>query len=108
MEVLQKAQISSGATKEKTKDPVKEKMSPQKTPLSLATHTRRYALEVWIKVEVSSWVYAYPEDDTYSMDFVMDTLNLAYSGCTGVYLREAGYLIAFYGKKTKPGVGLSL
>ena len=38
----------------------------------------------------------------------MDTLNLAYPGCTGVYLVNAGHLIAFYGKKTKPGAGLSL
>ena len=38
----------------------------------------------------------------------MDTLNLAYPGCTGVYLANAGHLVAFYGKKTKPGAGLSL
>ena len=53
-------------------------------------------------------MYAYPEDDTYSSDFVMDTLNLAYPGCTGVYLMNAGHLVAFIGKKTKPGAGLSL
>ena len=56
---------------------------------------------------MSPGVYAYPEDDTYSPDFVMDTLNLAYPGCTGVYLANAGHLVAFYGKKTKPGTGLS-
>ena len=38
----------------------------------------------------------------------MDTLNFTYPGCTGVYLANAGHLIAFYGKKTKPGAGLSL
>ena len=59
-------------------------------------------------MEVSPGVYAYPEDDTYSPDFVMDTLNLAYPGCTRVYLTNVGHLIAFYGKKTKPGAGLSL
>ena len=59
-------------------------------------------------MEVSPGVYAYPEDDTYSPDFVTDTLNLAYPGCTGVYLANAGHLVAFYGKKTKPGAGLSL
>ena len=57
---------------------------------------------------MSLGVYAYPEDDTYSPDFVMDTLNLAYPGCTGMYLANAGHLVAFYGKKTKPGAGLSL
>ena len=53
-------------------------------------------------------VYVYLEDDTYSPDIVMDTLNLAYPGCTGVYLANASHLVAFYGKKTKPGAGLSL
>ena len=53
-------------------------------------------------------MYAYPEDNTYSPDFVMDTLNLAYPGCTRVYLANAGHLVAFYGKKTKPEAGLSL
>ena len=38
----------------------------------------------------------------------MDTLNLAYPGCTGVYLGNAGHLVAFYRKKMKPGAGLSL
>ena len=57
---------------------------------------------------MSPGVYAYPEDDTYSSDFVMDTVNLAYPGCTAVYLTNAGHLVTFYGKKTKPGAGLSL
>ena len=103
--------MSSEATKGKsTKEspPSKERSSPQETPPLPTVHTRKYALEIWIKVEVSPGVYAYPEDDTYSQDFVMDTLNLAYPGCTGVYLANAGYLVAFYGKKTKPGAGLSL
>ena len=87
---------------------VRGKSSPQKTPPSPALRPQRYALEIWIKVEVSPGVYAYPEDDIYSSDFIMDTLNPAYPGCTGVYLANAGHLVAFYGKKTKPGAGLSL
>ena len=88
--------------------PSKERSSPQKAPPLPTVHTRKYALEIWIKVEVSPGVYTYPEDDTYSLDFVMDTLNLAYPGCTGVYLANAGHLVAFYRKKMKPGAGLSL
>ena len=110
-DVVQKAQVSPDATKGKsTKEspPLKERSSPQKAPPSPTVHTCKYALEIWIKVEVSPGVYAYPEDDTYSPDFVMDTLNLAYPGCTGVYLANAGHLVAFYGKKTKPGANLSL
>ena len=110
-DVVQKAQVSPDATKGKsTKEspPSKERSSPQKTPHSPTLQPQRYALEIWIKVEVSPGVYAYPEDDTYSPDFVMDTLNLAYPGCTRVYLVNAGHLVAFYWKKTKPGAGLSL
>ena len=110
-DVVQKAQMSPDATKGKStkkSPPSKEKSSPQKTPPLLTLRPRRYSQEIWIKVEVSPGVYAYPEDDTYSPDFIMDTLNLAYLCCTGVYLVNAGHLIAFYGKKTKPGAGLSL
>ena len=110
-EVVQKAQVSLDATKGKsTKEssPSKEKSSPQKTPPSPALRPQRYALEIWVEVEVSPGVYAYPEDDTYSSDFVMDTLNLAYPGCTGVYLMNTGHLVAFYGKKMKPEASLSL
>ena len=38
----------------------------------------------------------------------MDTLNLAYPGCMGVYLANAAHLVAFYGIKMKPGASLSL
>ena len=109
-DVMQKAQVSPDTVKGKSKEspPVKEKLSPLKTLPSPATCTRKYALKIWIKVEVSPGVYAYPEDDTYSLDFVMDTLNLAYPGCTGVYLANTGHLVAFYSKKTKPSASLSL
>ena len=110
-DVVQKAKVSPDATKGKsTKEspPSEERSSPQKAPPLPTVRTCKYALEIWIKVEVSPGVYAYPEDDTYSPDFVMDTLNLAYPGCTGVYLANAGHLVVFYGKKTKPGAGLSL
>ena len=108
-DVIQKAQVSLDAAKGKsTKEsaPSKERSSPEKAPPSPTVHTCKHALEILIKVEVSPGVYAYPEDDTYSPDFVMDTLNLAYPGCTGVYLANAGHLVAFYGK-TEPGAGLS-
>ena len=110
-DVIQKAQVSLDAAKGKsTKEspPSKERSSPQKAPPLPTVHTRKYALEIWIKVEVSPGVYAYPEDNTYSPEFIMDTLNLAYPGCTGVYLANTGHLVAFYGKKMKPGAGLSL
>ena len=110
-DVIQKVQVSldvANGKSTKESPPSKERSSPQKAPPSPTVCTHKYALEIWIKVEVSPGVYAYPEDDTYSPDFVIDTLNLAYPGCTGVYLANAGHLVAFYGKKMKPGAGLSL
>ena len=86
-DVVQKVQVSPDAVKGRSKEspPAKVRSYPLKTPPSPAMRTRKYALEIWIKVELSPGVYAYPEDDTYSSDFAMDTLNLAIQvalGCT--------------------------
>ena len=49
-----------------------------------------------------------PEEESYSADFVLDTLNLTYPGCTGIYLVETGHAIAFYGHKGSVRVGLTV
>ena len=67
-----------------------------KTPPPPATCTHRYALEVWIKAKTSPNNFMPPEEESYSADFIIDTLNLYYPGCTGVYLAELGHAIAFY------------
>ena len=96
-EVLQKAQLESkGALKE-----IKEKMPP-----SPATHTHRYALKVWIKAETRLGNFTPPEEESYSADFVLNTLDLTYLGCTGVFLAEPGHAIAFYGCKGSVRVGI--
>ena len=59
-----------------------------------------------MEIKTSPGVYSTPEDDSYSIDFVMDTINCAYPGCTGMYLDVAGHMVAFYGKKTNPRAGL--
>ena len=70
--------------------------APGRTPsTSLA---RRYALELWVQMETSPGVFGPPDEDSYSVDFIIDTLNQAYPGCTGVYLSDAGHILAFYGK----------
>ena len=69
----------------------------RKTPQSPITHTHRYALEVWIKVETSPGNFMPPEEESYNADFVLDTLYLTYPECTGVFLAEPGHAIAFYG-----------
>ena len=40
------------------------------------------------------------------MDFTLEVLNCAYPGCMGVYLDRAGHMLAFYGRKGGPKVGL--
>ena len=96
-EVLQKAQLEAKAAMREAKE---------KTPPSPVTRTHRYALEVWIKAETSPGNFTPPEEELYSADFVLDTLNLTYSGCTGVFSAEPGHAIAFYGCKGSVRVGL--
>ena len=96
-EVLQKAQLEP-------KSAVKEIKG--KTPPSPTTRSHRFALEVWIKAETSPGNFTPPEEESYSADFVLDTFNLTYPGCTGVFLAEPGHAIAFYGRKGSVRAGL--
>ena len=93
---------ASGADKsEMSRDGANRKLSP--TP---ATRPKKYALEIRVELEVSPGVYGAPEDDSYGIDFVMEILNQAYPGCTGLYLDVAGHMVAFYGKKGHSKAGL--
>ena len=93
---------ASGADKsEMSREGANQKLSP-----TLATRPMKYALEIWVELEVSPGVYGAPEDDSYGIDFVVETLNQAYPGCTGLYLDVAGHMVAFYGKKGHSKVGL--
>ena len=76
--------------------------STQATPLKL----KRYALQIWLEVEVGPGYFLPPEDDSYSTDFTLEVLNRAYPGCTGVYLDRGGHMLAFYGRKGSPKAGL--
>ena len=58
---------------------------------------KRYALEMWLEVEVGPGLFVPPEDDRYSVDFAIEVMNRAYPGCTGIYLDRAGHMLAFYG-----------
>ena len=94
---MQQVQVGSayGADKlEMSQDGATQKLSP--TP---GTRPKKYALEIWVELEVSPGVYGAPEDDSYGADFVMEILNQAYPGCTGLYLDVAGHMVAFYGRK---------
>ena len=76
--------------------------STQASPFKL----KRYALQIWLEVEVGPGYFLPPEDDSYSTDFALEVLNHAYPGCTGVYRDRGGHMLAFYSRKGSPKAGL--
>ena len=104
LKAIQRAQVGSLVGADKTKEP--QEKTPKKLLPTLATRPKKYALEIWVEIETSPGMYSTPEDDSYSVDFAIDTINHAYPGCTGMYLDVAGHMLAFYGKKTNPRAGL--
>ena len=76
--------------------------STQASPFKL----KRYALQIWLEVEVGPGYFLPPEDDSYSTDFALEVLNHAYPGCTGVYLDRGGHMLAFYSRKGSSKAGL--
>ena len=105
-EAIQRAQVGSLIGANGNKEP--QDKTPKKQSPALATRSKRYALEMWVEIETSAGMHSTPEEDSYSVDFTIDTINHAYPGCTGMYLGVAGHMLAFYGKKTNPRAGLLL
>ena len=101
---IQRVQVSSAAGAAKPKEP--EDKSSRKSSPTPATRPKRYALELWVEIEVSPGVYVTPEDNSYGIDFVIETINQAYLGCTSMYLDVASHMVAFYGKKASLMAGL--
>ena len=67
---------------------------------------KRYALQIWLEVEVGPGYFLPLEDDSCSTDFTFEVLNHTYPGCTGVYLDRGGHMLAFYGWKGSSKAGL--
>ena len=67
---------------------------------------KRYALQIWLEVEVGPGYFLPPEDNSCSTDFALEVLNHAYPGCMGVYLDRGGHMLAFYGQKSSSKAGL--
>ena len=67
---------------------------------------KRYALQIWLEVEVGPGYFLPREDDSCSMDFALEVLNHVYPGCMGVYLDRGGHMLAFYGRKGSSKAGL--
>ena len=75
------------------------------TPV-LPQKPKRYALQIWLEVEVGPGYFIPLEDDSCSTDFALEVLNRTYPGCTGVYLDRAGHMLAFYSRKGGSKAGL--
>ena len=103
-EAIQRAQVGSLMGANGNNEP--QNKTPNRQSPNAATRPKKYALEMWVEIETSAGVYTAPEEDSYSVDFAIDTINHAYPGCTGMYLGVAGQMLAFYGKKTNPRAGL--
>ena len=106
LEVIQRAQVGSLMGADKNREP-RDKTPKKQSPTS-ATRPKKYALEMWVEIKTSAGMHSTPDEDSYSVDFTIDTINCAHPGCTGMYLGVAGHMLAFYGKKTNPRTGLLL
>ena len=80
--------------------------TPRKQSPASAIRPKKYALEMWVEIKTSAGVHTTPEEDSYGVNFTINTINHAYPGCTGMYLGVVGHMLAFYGKKTNPSAGL--
>ena len=103
-EVIQRAQVGSLMGANGNNEP--QNKTPKRQSPNVATRPKRYALEMWVEIETSAGVHTTHEEDSYSVDFAIDTINRTYPGCTGMYLGMADHMFAFYGKKTNPRAGL--
>ena len=78
----------------------------QRSPPVLPQKPKRYALQMWLEVEVGPGYFVPQEDDSYSTDFTLKALNCTYPGCMEVYLDRGGHMLAFYGWKGSSKAGL--
>ena len=85
---------SSGANKIPESPDTRDQKKTSPAPIH---QPRRYALQMWLEVEVGPGLFFPPEDDSYSVNLAMEVINRAYPGCTGMYLDRAGHMLAFYG-----------
>ena len=103
-EAIQRAQVGSLMGANGNNEP--QNKSPRKQAPASGARPKRYALEMWVEIETSAGVHTAPEEDSYCVDFAIDSINRTYPGCTGMYLGMVGHMLAFYGKKTNPRASL--
>ena len=81
--------------REVTRSP--DKKDQKRTSPGQCHKLRRYALQMWLEVEVGPGLFVPPDDDSFSVNYVVEAINRAYPGCTGMYLGKDGHMLAFYG-----------
>ena len=103
--VVHRAQTSYSPGDSQTPWSLNTQDNRRSTPVS-PQKPKRYALQIWLEVEVGPGYFVPPEDDSYSTDFTLKALNHTYPGCTEVYLDRGGHMLAFYGRKGSSKAGL--
>ena len=103
--VVHRAQTSYSPGVSQTPWSLNTRDNRRSTPAS-PQKPKRYALQIWLEVEVGPGYFLPPEDDSCSTDFALEVLNHAYPGCMGVYLDRGGHMLAFYGRKGSSKAGL--
>ena len=103
--VVHRAQTSYSPGASRTPWSPNTRDNRRSTPIS-PQKPKRYALQIWLEVEVGPGYFVPPEDNSYSTDFALEALNRTYPGCTGVYLDRGGHMLAFYGRKGSSKAGL--
>ena len=96
-EAIQRAQVSSLMGANRNREP--QDKTPKKQSPASATRPKRYALEMWVEIKTSTGVHSAPKEDSYSVDFAIDTINRTYPGCTGMYLGVAGHMLVFMDRR---------
>ena len=99
-EVIQRAQVGLLMGANRNNEP--QNKTPRRQSPNVATRPKKYALEMWVEIETSAGIHTAPEEDSYSVDFAINTINLAYPGCTGMYLGVVGHR-PFMGKRLTLG-----
>ena len=104
--IVHRTQTSSPArVREVSRSPDKK---DQKKASPVQGHKpRRYALQMWLEVEVDPGLFVPPQDNSFSVDYAMEAINRAYPGCTGIYLDRDGHMLAFNGRKGSTRAGLT-
>ena len=92
--VVHRAQTSYSPGASRTPWSLNTRDNRRSTP-ALLHKPKKYALQIWLEVEVGPGYFLPPKDDFCSMDFALEVLNHTYPGCTGVYLDGGGHMLAF-------------